>query len=302
MFKQFYLEITNIFNSDNPLIYLLIEIKKVFLFVWNHKILETADKQNILVSNIVISLILFIIGTHFVKKLNIVLKSKLSKFIDESSALNSLERLSYYFFMLIMVVFVLDLSRVPLTIFTVIGTTLALGIGLGSQNIVNNFISGLIIMIERPIKIGDIVEIKNIAGQVTNIGARCTSIKTSKNINVLIPNSSILQDTIVNWTLEDSTLKISFELLLEDKISIEEIDEIIKDILIKHPHVMKSQEPKVLIKSLNSVGYDLEVQFWIDLASKANSNNIIDNFYRSLIPELKSRNIKVIDKFSLPTA
>ena len=83
--------------------------------------------------------------------------------------------------------------RIPLTFFTVLGGALAIGVGFGSQNIVNNFLSGLILMVERPIKIGDIVEVENVQGTVEWVGARSTIIKTFGNLRLVIPNSTLLQ-------------------------------------------------------------------------------------------------------------
>ena len=300
MIKEFFESVIKIFHSDHPFAMLMTEVWQVFLHIWSYKIFITADKQQVLVSNVILGLIFLVIGIKVVKSLNLMFKKRLARVVAEESMVNSLERLSYYFFMTLMVVFVLDVSNVPLTIFTVIGTTLALGIGLGSQNIVNNFISGIIIMIERPIKLGDIIEVKGIAGKVTNIGARCTSIRTNKNINILLPNSNILQDVIVNWTLEDTILKISIELILENKVDLAEIDKLVLEVLSKHPHVLSDPEPAIMLKELYSNGYGLEVDFWIDLASNGKSSIIINDINRALSPILRSRNIAVIDKGYYP--
>ena len=259
-------EIVKIFESNHPFRVIINDIFYVLDSIWNYKILTTSDKQSVLVGNIVIGIILLFFGIRLVKKINSLFRRRITKLISEEGTVNSLERLSYYFLMLIMVIFVLDVSNVPLTVFTVIGTTLALGIGLGSQNIVNNFISGIIIMIEQPIKVGDIVEVKNIAGKVTNIGARCTSIMTGKNINILVPNSSILQDIIINWTHEDTILRVSFEMTVSNNHTIEEIEQIFLNILKGHVYILEDPSPQVIVKELCSSGYFFEINFWIDLA------------------------------------
>jgi potassium efflux system protein len=302
MMKEFFDNVMQIFNSEYPFAMLANKMWQIILEIWDYRVFTTADKHQILVSNIILSLVFFFIGIKVVKRLNLMIKRRLTKVVVEESMVNSLERLSYYFFMTLMVVFVLDVSNVPLTIFTVIGTTLALGIGLGSQNIVNNFISGIIIMIERPIKVGDIIEVKGVAGKVTNIGARCTSIRTNRNINILLPNSNILQDVIVNWTLEDTILKISMELILENKVDLAEMDELILGVLSKHLHVLSDPEPEIMLKELFSNGYVLGVDFWIDLAFSGKSAMIINDINRALSPILKSRNIAIIDRNYYPSS
>lgn len=301
MIKEFGAELIKIANSDNPFYLIIKEAFEIILNIWNYPIFITADKQQILISNIVIGIVLFIIGLKLVKKITKAVKKKLSERIVEVGVVSSLETLTYYFFMTIMVIFVLDISNVPLRVFTVVGTTLALGIGLGSQNIVNNFISGLIIMIERPIKVGDIIEVKNVNGEVTHIGARCTSIKTSKNINILVPNSSILQDMVINWTLEDTILKSSFDLSLESQIDFKEIEDAILDVLRGNRKILMEPEPKIYLMELTKKGYDIQLEFWLDLANNSNSKHIINEINRSFIYIFKKHKIEVSDKNVLVT-
>ncbi|MGB4191518.1 MAG: mechanosensitive ion channel domain-containing protein [Rickettsiales bacterium] len=301
MIKEFGAELIKIFNSDHPFYLIMKDIPELMLAIWHYPVFTLADKQQILISNIVIGIILFIFGMNLVKKITRVIKKKLSKIIAEAGVVNSLEMLIYYFFMAIMVIFVLDISNVPLAVFTVIGTTLALGIGLGSQNVVNNFISGIIIMIERPIKVGDIIEVKNVNGEVTHIGARCTSIKTSKNINILVPNSSILQDVVINWTLEDTILKSSFNLSLESQINFEEIEYAILDVLRGNQKILSKPEPKIYLVELTKKGYDIQLEFWLDLANNYNSKHIINEINRSFIYIFKKHKIEVADKNVLVT-
>ena len=215
--------------------------------------------------------------------------------MPEKGALNALEKLIYYFLMIIVVIFVLDVSNVPLTVFTIVGTTLALGVGLGSQNIVNNFISGIIIMIEQPIRVGDIIEMKGIVGTITNIGARCTSIKTSKNINMLIPNSNILQDFIINWTLEDSLLNNSLELVLESNKDISEIDNILFEVFDRHEQIIKDPKPKVILQSIGRYGYSIRVDFWVDVMH-SDTTSVKNDLNRMLSSVFKENNILVIDQ------
>ncbi len=290
-------EIVEIFKSDNPVEMLLVKLWDLIEYLWLYPIFTTQDKQVIHLSNVIISIVLLTIGTRLVKKITKLFKKRIVASITEPGAVKSLENLAYYFLMTLMVVFVLDISKVPLTVFAIVGTTLALGIGLGSQNIVNNFISGLIIMIERPIRVGDVVEVKNIAGEVIDIGARCTSIKTSSNINMLVPNSSILQDVIINWTLEDNILKTSLKLEIEDKHGdIQNTEKLVCAVLNKQPDVLKTPQPKVLLTALHSSGYEIELEFWIDIKHSGGSKKVISDFNRALLPVLKENNLGIIDK------
>ena len=97
----------------------------------------------------------------------------------------------------------LNVLNVPMTVFSFLGGALAIGAGFGSQNIVNNFISGLILLVERPIRVGDVIELDGTTGTVTQIGARSTKIATGANHEIIVPNSKLLETSVVNWTLTD---------------------------------------------------------------------------------------------------
>lgn len=296
MLEKFIRAIEKIFDSNHPIYEIISDIQYIILSIWNYKIYTTIEKQQILVSNVVISIVLLLIGIKFVKRIINLLKRKLSQKSMEAGVINSLCQLAYYFLMLVMIIFVLDLSNVPLTIFTVVGTTLALGIGLGSQNIVNNFISGIIIMIEHPIKVGDIVEVKDIEGEVIHIGARCTTIKTNKNINILVPNSNILQDVVVNWTLDDTILKSSISLNIKNNIDIEMVDTLILKVLNTSKHVLKAPKPTIYLTDFNSAYYEIEVNYSIDLSLKIRNKFVVDEINRALYEAFKKNNITIEEK------
>ena len=295
MIENFFNEIIKILNSEHPIRAFFESTYHVLSYIWNYQIFVTAAKEKILVANVLISIVLLIIGLRYAKHLSKLVRKKILKNMDFGTA-TSLERLSHYFFMALIAIFILDISNVPLTVFTVIGTTLALGIGLGSKNIAENFISGIIIMIERPIKLGDIIEMKDIIGEVTDIGARCVSIQTDKNITILVPNSNILQDVIINWTHEDTTLKSSLNFRIDNELEIDEIDKIILDAFNKNPKILKNPEPIVLFKEISKDTYDIEVEFWIDLSSDSKGKYINNDINRTIAKMLKQYNISDEEK------
>lgn len=93
-------------------------------------------------------------------------------------------------------VFCVENVNIPLTAFTFLGGAIAIGVGFGAQNLINNFISGFIIMAERPIKIDDMIEVEGNFATVEDVGARCTRIRTAGNVHILVPNSSFLEKTL----------------------------------------------------------------------------------------------------------
>ena len=122
MLENIYTAIMEIIHSDHPLTFILDDIMRFISSLWHYEIFVTADKQPILVSNVIISIVLFLMGLKLAKRLSVSVKKKFSKTLDISTT-NSLERISYYCFIILIAIFVLDISNVPLTVFTVIGTT-----------------------------------------------------------------------------------------------------------------------------------------------------------------------------------
>ena len=94
--------------------------------------------------------------------------------------------------------------HVPLTVFAFMGGAIAIGVGFGSQTLANNFISGLILLVERTIRVGDLVNVDGIDAKVEHIGTRSTRVKTRENFEMLIPNSKFLENSVTNWTLSDT--------------------------------------------------------------------------------------------------
>ena len=118
-------------------------------------------------------------------------------------------RSPFYFLLTVAFLTALRMVQIPLTAFAFVGGALAIGVGFGSQNIVNNFISGIILLVERPIKRSDLVDVGGIFGNVEQIGLRSTRIRTGDNVHIIVPNASFLESNVVNWTHSDPKVRVS---------------------------------------------------------------------------------------------
>jgi len=175
--------------------------------IWHYPIISI-DKNQVTIGNLCIAILLFFIGLCYFNKIKVKIRNYLHrKFSDDKDAANAIENLLTYFLLIVFVTITLQIANIPLSTFAFVGGALAIGVGLGAQNMINNFISSLIIMIERPVKIGDIIEINTVSGKVISIGARCITIQTSRMTDVLVPNSTLIQENLINWSLMDSYIK-----------------------------------------------------------------------------------------------
>jgi potassium-dependent mechanosensitive channel len=147
---------------------------------------------------------------------------------------------------------------------TVILGALGVGVGLGLQNIVNNFVSGVILIFDRPVRIGDTVEVGDKKGRVKEIGIRSSTLLTEEGAEVIIPNGDVLSSRIVNWTLSNNHVRIALSFTLEKPSNPQAIQpEAIKDIVRKHPNVLDRRDPEVLLNAIGTKTEELKVYLWI---------------------------------------
>jgi small-conductance mechanosensitive channel len=157
----------------------------------------------------------------------------------------------------------LELTNVPLTIFTFLGGAVAIGVGFGSQNILNNFISGLILLAEQPIRVGDLIDIDGLSGNVEKIGARSTRVKTGANLEIIVPNSKFLESNVTNWTLSDTRMRTVVKVGVAYGSPTERVAAILKQAVDECPLALPAPEPIILFKDFGDNSLSFEVHFWI---------------------------------------
>jgi small-conductance mechanosensitive channel len=153
----------------------------------------------------------------------------------------------------------LDLSNLAL-----IFGALSVGIGFGLQNIVNNFVSGLILLIERPIKVGDWVVVGTKEGTVRNIKVRATEIETFHKATIIIPNSEILSSAVVNWTHKDRMARIDIKVPVAYGVDTRRVRQLLLDCARAHAHVAIHPAPQVVLADLGANGLDFELRVFVD--------------------------------------
>jgi small-conductance mechanosensitive channel len=152
---------------------------------------------------------------------------------------------------------------------TVILGALGVGIGLGLQSIVNNFVSGVILIFDRPLRIGDTVEIGDKKGRVKEIGIRSSTLLTDDGADVIIPNGDVLSHNIVNWTLSNNHVRQMLSFTIQKPADLEDIGiNDIKEIVRKIPNVMGQRDPEILVNTVNSKTLEVKVAFWSDEFNK----------------------------------
>jgi potassium efflux system protein len=153
-------------------------------------------------------------------------------------------------------------SGFPLDKITIIISAFGIGIGFGLQNIVNNLVSGLILAFEKPIQIGDIIEIDSRSGTIKEIGVRSSRLATSDGAEVIIPNGDLISHHVINWTLSNNNRRIELIIGVAYGSDIEKVKGILKDMLGNRDDIMSTPAPSVFLHNLNESSVDFRMFFW----------------------------------------
>lgn len=231
--------------------------------VWSYELTAVQDNP-ITVSKVVIGLILLVGGT--------VLSRMLARWVGgrflprmgfDPGGAAAIQSLLFYFLVLSVAMLSLRVVNVPLTAFTILGGALAIGVGFGSQSIVNNFISGLIILTERPIRVGDLVQLDDMTGIITRVGLRSTRVRSPQNMDIIVPNSSFLEKNVINWTLSDDTYRAHVAVGVAYGSPTRDVSKLIRKAVTDHGKVLTKPEPVVLFSDFGDNALLFEVHFWI---------------------------------------
>ncbi len=218
------------------------------------------------INQLVIAVLLIIFGILIGKRIAIVIGRRMvrSKRINKNTD-DFLQRILFYLFVVVIVLSALPIAGIPITIFTVMGGALAIGVGFGAQNLFNNLISRSIIMLEKPIRIGDVIEISGNEGKVEDIGNRCVRIRRTDGIDLIVPNSRFLEDIVVNWTLCDGnvrgTVAVGVAYGSDTKLTRDLMLQAVSEI----PKILKTPEAHVFFKEFGDNSLAFELEFWSEV-------------------------------------
>jgi small-conductance mechanosensitive channel len=213
-------------------------------------------------------LLLALVMLAFMILSKILLRSVLSKMLARTKLEESLQftfmRITHYFVLVIGSVIAFQFVGIDLSGLIVIFGFLSVGIGFGLQNLTSNFISGLILLFERPIRVGDRVTVGEIEGDVEEINMRSTTIRSLNNISIIVPNSDFISSTVVNWSHGDIKIRIDIDIGVSYGSDLELVIRTLHDIAVANSEVRTEPEPEVLFQSFGDSAWNMNLRVWID--------------------------------------
>jgi potassium efflux system protein len=233
--------------------------------IWAFKI-WVLDAHPVTLGRLIVAILLLIFGLYLSKYVvtRVARRIRPHTSLRESTSA-TIEKIVLYSAYVLVILWALAIIDIPLAAFAFVGGALAIGVGFGAQNIINNFISGFIIMAEHPIRIGDLVEVDKVLGRVEEIGARCTQIRTGENIHILVPNSKFLETNITNWTFSDNKIRTKVVVGVAYGSPVREVERILVTAVEEEPRVLKDEKPVVVFNDFGNSALIFEVYFWISV-------------------------------------
>lgn len=212
------------------------------------------------VIKVVVYVVLLVVAAHLGRK---ILRDRILKrtALDEGLQYAMAAGIGYLIFFIGATVGLQSLG-IDLTSLAFLGGAVGLGIGVGLQSVVNNFVSGLILLLERPIKVGDRVEIQNLAGDVIQIAARSTWVRTNDNVVIIVPNSEFTTQRVTNWTANDRCVRITLGVGTSYSSDPEEVRRLLLQIAAGHPDVLATPAPDVIFTDFGDSSLDFKLRVW----------------------------------------
>jgi len=245
------------------------EIKIQLLKIWEmvNQPLFSINKTPLSIFKLLIALFIFVVGFFIAKFYKHYINNIRSRSITESTQ-TLLSNLGHYFIFLITFFVVLNVLGIDLSSIALVAGALSVGIGFGLQNIISNFVSGIILMLERSVKIGDYIELdENTRGRVTDIKMRSITVNTNSNIDITIPNQSLIENQVINWSMNDRIKRFEIPFGVAYGTSPQRVIEVIlqavEDMGCKNILKNKDQYTRVVMTGMGDSSVNFELFVWI---------------------------------------
>ncbi|WP_394364989.1 mechanosensitive ion channel family protein [Roseivirga spongicola] len=221
------------------------------------------DENQVKLFDLIRFAFLFTLLVYFTSKLkSIFVKQVLSKYSTDIGVSQSIGTIIQYVVIIIGAFIIIQNVGINLGSLNVLAGALGVGIGFGLQNIANNFISGLIILFERPIKVGDRIEVGSVQGDVIKVSARATTVNTNDNISIIVPNSEFINQRVINWSHNDRSIRFHVPVGVSYNEDPAKIKKILLSVAEKNSDVLKRPAPDVLFVEYADSSLNFDLMIW----------------------------------------
>lgn len=231
-------------------------------------------KRSITLGKIIKAILILVVGYWLAELLSRVMEPIFVKrFKIEPNQANLVRRWVRVVLILALAIFSLISVKIPLTVFAFAGGALAIGLGFGLQTLLKNFVSGIIILFERPFRVGDVIDVAGKCGTVSSIGIRSSVLQLVDGTETLIPNSALLENNLTNWTYSSRRVRFIVTVGVAYGSDTRRVVQLLTEIAERHGLVEKEPKPQIFFTNFGESTLDFELRFWVDVL-KANSAQV----------------------------
>lgn len=260
---------------------------------WLNYSLFTFNERAVTLLEVLAVPIWLIVSLWFAKFIIHSFTNRLKAKNKDPNIIHLVERILYVIALAIIFITLLSMLNVPITAFAFLSGAIAIGFGFGAQNIINNFISGWILIGEKPIRIGDFLEVEGIKGIVEEINTRSTRVRRVDGVHMLIPNSKLLENTVTNWTLRDKLVRGTVQVGVQYGSDCDQVANIMLEITKAQPEVLESPEPAIFFQDFGDNALMFEVYFWINSQVEGGLRLVSSNIRFALNREFQQYDIVI---------
>lgn len=229
---------------------------------WHYPLLRLSSGNEVTVSQIVLAATVIVLGLVLTWFLRRLLGRQLEKSKVDPNAALAIQRVFFYSVLVLLFITALGMLRIPVTALAFVSGAVAIGVGFGAQAVINNLISGWILMSERPVRIGDFVEIDDHRGVVESIGNRSTRIRRVDGVHLLVPNSQMLERVVINWTLVDRRFRTTVRVGVAYGSDVRLVEKLLYQAVGERDEALPEPKPMVVFEDFGDNALVFEVLFW----------------------------------------
>jgi small-conductance mechanosensitive channel len=250
-----------------------------------------SDNLNIQLNDLLFLLIIWLITRLLLVIINRIFHKR--KQIGRLSASQAflVQKLLRYFIIVLAIVIALQTIGLELTFLLASSAALFVGIGLGIQDVFKDVISGFVLLFGKTIKVGDVVEVEGIIGRVTDIDFRVSRVVTRDDIDMLIPNSKLVSEKVINWSFNNELTRFHVKIGVAYGSDVERIRDILISVAQNHPAITKSKKPFVRFTDFGESSLDFQLFFWSEQTFRI--ENILSDLRFDIDKEFKKNNITI---------
>jgi small-conductance mechanosensitive channel len=260
---------------------------------WNYPLFSLSSGAPITVSQVVITLLVIVLGWLLGRYLQRAIGRYMTLAKVNPTVAETVKRIVFYVILVLLFITALGMLNIPITALAFVSGAVAIGVGFGAQTIINNLISGWILMSERPVRIGDFIEIDDNRGIVENIGNRSTRIRRIDGVHLLVPNSQMLERVVINWTLVDKNFRTTVRVGVIYGSPVRLVEKLLMQCAQEHPLVLQEPPPIVVFEDYGDNALIFDLFFWCQASGEREMRQIRSDI-RFRIDELFGENDLVI--------